>query len=107
MGLAVNFKALPRTGNALLDRIVIAIEAALGALVDAPLVQAVVLPPQTIGITDTRVYHGLGRPLRGYLLVRAPASTALFDGAAAETVDPSNFVTLRVSAAASVTIAVF
>lgn len=76
--------------------------------VDAfPFAGAVVLPPQAIGTADTRVYHGLGRALTGYLLARAPSDVRLFDGAGPEATDPANFVTLRLSTAATVTIVAF
>lgn len=92
-----------------LDEIVVAIEQALQALEDHPLAGIKVLAPQTIGTTDTRVFHGLGQRPIGYLLLKAPSAVGtLIDGATPEAVDPQNFITLRLSAApGSVLIGVF
>lgn len=63
--------------------------------------------PVPIATTDTRVRHGLGQRPRGYMLVKSPADVRIFDGAAAEKTDPDNFISLRASSAATLTLVVF
>lgn len=102
-------------GNTVLPRVAVPgmldlvdrMERSLNELEAAPLAGAVVLPPQTIGTTDTRVYHGLGRQVRYFWVVDAAADVRVFRGAVAETVDPANYISLRASSAATVSLAVF
>lgn len=103
----MNFANLPRFG-APIDRALDIIESTLRSLLAAPLTGAVVLAPQVINATDTRVYHGLGRRPRGAFMVQNPSVGAvLADGLVPESVDPSNFIVLRLSTAVSVTLVVF
>lgn len=98
---------LPRFGDIDQDRISDALEDAIGDLVSAPLADARVLAPQLVGVTDTRIYHGLERRPVGYFVAKAPADVRVFDGATAEANDPSHFITLRASSAQTVTLVVF
>lgn len=92
-------------GSTILDRLIDAIAKAFRKVDANPFVEARILAPQTIGITDTPVYHGLGRVPRGYFLVKAPSDLRIFDGVTPSKT-PSATITLRLSAAAQVTVAV-
>lgn len=99
---------VPQVADVTTRRAFDAVEQTLGELVAAPLVGAVLVGPVAIGTTDTRVYHGLGRAPRGYLLVKNPGvGVVLADGLVPEATDPSSYITLRLSFAATVTLAVF
>lgn len=88
---------LPRIGDALLQRLIMLVERALNALEAAPAATAVLVSNVTIGALDTRVYHGLGQKITGYILVRSPSGLNVSDGVAAETLDPAHYVSLRLS----------
>jgi hypothetical protein len=88
---------LPRLGDNELQRLTRLIEDALNRLESNPLNNAVVLGAQTINSTDTRVYHGLGRSVAGFWVVRGGGGATVFDGAVPETIDPANYITLRAS----------
>jgi len=98
--------ALPRP-PASPNEVIVATEQAINALEAHPLAKVLILPSVTIGTADTRVFHGLGQRISGYWLVRAPGNITVFDGLVPETVDPANFVTLRLSGGATVALAVF
>jgi hypothetical protein len=87
-----------------LDRLVAALEDAI--LDPGKLAGAVIVGPVAIATTDTRIYHGLGQRPIGYWLIKAPSDLRVFDGTVAEATDPRNFVTLRLNAAATVTLVV-
>jgi hypothetical protein len=99
--------ALPRVGDAQLQRLIGILEDALNAIEAAPLAGVTLLPPVPVDSIDTRVYHGLGRPARGYWVVGNPAGTFVFDGRIAEIVDPFNYFTLRATVPGTVSLAVF
>lgn len=106
----INF-APPQAGNApvtstLFDRLVATLRKAFGVVDAQPLMQAVLIGPQTIGTTDTKLYHGLGRQPRGYFIVKAPADVRLFDGATPSP-SPGQWITVRASSAQQLTVAVF
>jgi len=103
----VSNTALPRFGDAQLQDLINRLEQALSALEGKPLANVLLLGPITIATTDTRVYHGLGRALGGYFVVRAAGDVRIFDGAVPETLDPANYVSLRSSNPVAVTLAVF
>lgn len=98
--------ALPRVGDAQLQRLIGIVETALNALESSPFAGAVLIR-QAIGVTDTRVYTGLGHAVSGYFLVRATADVRVFDGAVPEAIDAANYVSLRASSAQTVTLAVY
>lgn len=103
----MTFPALPRFGTAI-DRALDIIESALRRLAGMALADAVVLPPQLINTTDTRIYHGLGRLPRGYWIVKSPAVVNVVgDGLVPESKDPANFMTLRMAFPDTVTLIVF
>lgn len=97
---------LPRVGDAQMQRLIDMLEKAINALEAASLNQAVTVT-QAIGFTDTRVYHGMGRVPIGYIGIRSDTPTTLYDGVVAETIDPANYISLRCSTAATVTILIF
>lgn len=100
--------ALPLVGDADLQRLTQLIEDALNALEAKPLNGGVIIT-QAFTTADNRVYHGLGRPAQGYLIVRKSFAVDIFEGAVPETVDPGNYVTLRASAggAGNISVLVF
>lgn len=103
----MTFPSLPRFSGPI-DRALDVIESALRRLAAAVLIDAVVLPPTAINTTDTRVFHGLGRPPVGYLVVKNPGvAIVVADGLVPEAADPANFLTLRCSFPATVTLLVF
>jgi hypothetical protein len=97
---------LPRFGERSQVDLIERLERAINALEASPLAGAVVLAPQAIGVTDTRVYHGLGQAPRYFWVVRSSADVRVFDGAVPEATDPQNYITLRASSAQTVTLAV-
>ncbi len=100
--------ALPRIGDAATQDLINRLEVAINALEATPLAGVVVLPSVTFGAGDLRVYHGLGRAVRGYFVVRcAVTGVTVGDGLTPETIDPRNYVSLRASAAVALTLAVF
>lgn len=101
----MNNTALPRIGDAQMQRLIDIIETALNELEGSPFAGAVVVT-QAIGTGDTRVYHGLGRVPKYFWVVRASADVRVFDGAVPETTDSANYITLRASSAQTVTLAV-
>jgi hypothetical protein len=98
--------ALPRVGDDQLQRLTALIEQAIQALEANPFAGLRILPPVVIGASDTRVYHGLGYPLRYYFIVSTPIDIRLAVGAVPETIDPANYFTLRASTPGQVTLAV-
>lgn len=85
-----------------------AVDTSLKKLAASPLVDAVVLPPQVINTTDTRIYHGLGRLPVGYFLVKSPSVVnVLGDGLVPESKDPTNYIVLRMAFSDTVTLVVF
>lgn len=96
---------LPRFGERSQLDLIERLERALNALEASPLNGAVVVT-QAIGVADTRVYHGLDRIPRYFWIVRRAADVRVWDGAVPEAVDPANYITLRASSAATVTLAV-
>jgi hypothetical protein len=74
-----------------------AIRKAFRKLDDEPLRDAKLLTGLFIDSVDTRIRHGLGYPIRGYVLARS-SGVVVFDGAIPEKIDPTNFVSLRASA---------
>lgn len=97
---------LPRVGDPQNIRLIEAIEDAFNVLEALPLANAVVLPPQALGPADSRVYHGLGRQVRYFWVVDSATDVRVFRGATPETTDPANYIMLRASGAATVTLAV-
>lgn len=98
---------LPRFGSPI-DRALDAIEGFCRRVALMALADAVVLPPQLINTTDTRIYHGLGRLPVGRFLVKNPGvGDVLADGLVPESKDPANFITLRMSFPGTVTLIVF
>lgn len=97
----------PQSPPAQLNAVINAIETAVNSLEDGALVNARILPPLTIGTGDTRVYHGLKRPLTGLWIVMAYVDVRVAASQNPDPVDPNNFVILRASTAATVTLAVF
>lgn len=86
----------------------LAIRKAFASLDSEPLREARIVTSVSLSPTaDTRVRHGLGHPIRGYILARSPVDVRVFDGAAPETIDAANFVSLRASATATVSLLVF
>lgn len=98
---------IPQVDDITTRRAFDAVEGTLDDLVAAPLVDCVLVGPVAIGVADTRVYHGLGRAPRGYLVVRSSADVRVFDGAVLEATDVTNHIRLRASSAQTVTLAVF
>lgn len=98
--------ALPRVGDGPLQRLTQIIEDALNDLEGKPLAGVVILPRQLVGASDTRIYHGLGRPVAFYWIVGSNVDVRVADGAVAETIDPFNYLTLRASTAAVLALAV-
>lgn len=99
--------SLPR-GQPSYNQLVAAVETLLNQLARHPLANLKVLPAQTINPTDTRIFHGLGQRPTGYFIVKSTSGSTVFDGLAAETADPSNYLMLRSSAGMpTVTLAVF
>jgi hypothetical protein len=99
--------ALPRFGDAKLDLLINQLEISLNDLEGAPLAGAVILPRQLVGASDTRIFHGLGRPVAGYWIVGSNVDVRVADGAVPEAIDPRNYFTLRASTAAVLGLAVF
>lgn len=97
---------LPRVGDAQNQRLIDIIERSLNALEGWP-PSSLVMVTQAVGTADTRVFHGLGRAAAGYFLVRSTVDVRIFDGAVAEATDPANYLRLRASVAATVTLLVF
>jgi hypothetical protein len=52
--------------------------------------------------TDTPVFHGLGRPIRGFIVVRTKSSSVVFEGATPT--NPSLFVNLQCSGGAAIVV---
>jgi len=88
------------------DRNLIALKIAFDNLDGEVLRNAVLLSPVQINTTDTAVYHGLGRAPKGYVLVKSPSDIRIFDGATPST-QPNQWITLRASSAAVLTVLVF
>lgn len=101
---------LPRTGNRQADEIIDRAERSIRALEQNPLAQAVFVPvtftaayPATV-----RVYHGLGRPARGYFVVNTPnAFGFLTEVPPTSEPEPANYITLAYGSAAVALIAIF
>lgn len=98
--------ALPRIGDGPTQDLINRLEIALNDLEAHPLA-GLVLVTQPVTTADGRVYHGLGQPAQGYFVVRSSAPVIVVDGTVPETTDPRNYVSLRASGSAMVTLAVF
>jgi hypothetical protein len=72
---------------------------------DGALLAANVVANVAIRVVDTPVFHGLGRPIRGYLVVRSNALATTCEGATST--NPSLFVNIKASVAVTATLLFF
>lgn len=93
-----------QTGSAPLDRVqsnILTAFRALGTVVDF----GRTFDDFAVGTGDTRLDHGLGRAIKGFLVVRQHGSASVFEGTPSTA--PAVFLNLRASAAVTVTLVVF
>lgn len=64
-----------------------------------------IIANQAIGVTDTQVFHGLGRQIRGRIIVAQSADARIWDGTASTA--PSQFINLKANAAVTVSVLFF
>jgi hypothetical protein len=101
---------LPLVGDAQLQRLTQLINDAFNALEASPLNGAVFVPVTFTAAfpVGVRVYHGLGRPARGYFVVNTPNAFGLLtEIPQPHEPDPRNYITLGYGSAAQTLIAVF
>jgi hypothetical protein len=102
--------ALPRVGDAELQRLTALIEDALNALEEKPLANAVIIPVTFTAAypAGVRVYHGLGRAPVGYFVVNTlNAFGWLTQIPTPNEPDPRNYITLGYGSTANTLIVVF
>lgn len=86
-------------GTTDLQRIQDLIERAFNKVEDTALLATNVVANVAIGTGNTPVFHGLARPIRGWVIVRTNTSAAIFEGSTPT--DPSRFINLKASAGGS------
>ncbi len=94
-----------RTGLDLVDRALTVVVNAVKALEANPLNQGVLLEGVPVATTDTRINHGLSRVPRGYLVMKASAPVFVGDGSAST--NPTLYINVKASSAATVSLLVF
>lgn len=94
-----------RTGDEQVDRSLAGVVRGVQALERQPWNAGTLLEHVVLGTSDTPVIHGLGRPVRGYLVARASAAAQVSDGTASPS--PATYVNLRASAPVTVSLIVF
>jgi hypothetical protein len=95
-----------RTGVDNLDRLQDRLLKVLSALLRLPLLDGQLVEDLALTSGLNNLNHGLGRSLRGYLVVRASADVRLWDDDAASSA-PQLFHRIQASAPATVTLWVF
>lgn len=93
------FRAV-NTGNTILDRMLSAIESALGSLAGAVTNDRLVTV--AIGTSDTPVTHGLGHPVRTWEVVDRDANAVVWRPPTTVNNRPAQVLILRASAAVNV-----
>ena len=101
--MGAEFYPLP-TGNALLDRVQAAIAAALAELRATPWTRAQQLDNVGLTTTDRAVFHGLGRAVRRWTVVRTTGYGIVAEGG--PHANPADYINLRASIAGTFSILV-
>jgi hypothetical protein len=97
--------SLPLTGDDKVDRALQALAQGLREGERGLLAGAVLVEDVALTTSETRVFHGLGEPIRGWFPVRKSANAVVYEGTASST--PAAYINLRASAAVTVTLVFF
>ena len=89
-----------------LDRVQIAMQGALAALVRQFVGTSTLRENIALTTSDTRVAHNLGYAPKGYIVVKSSADEVVYDGATAAP-DPARSINLRASGTVTVSLLFF
>lgn len=97
---------LPRTDDAKTNAVIARLESIMQAVLRAPLDDAAAIVENVVlGTSDVQVPHGLGRPPRGWIVVKANAGETVFSITISSNL--AKFINLRASGTVTVSILFF
>jgi hypothetical protein len=95
-------------GDRVLAGLQSALSATLGSILDVPILDGTLVSCALTNAADNTVTHGLGRPMRGWIVVRSSAAAVLCDAPSTVTPpDPLRQMILRTNVSGSFSLWVF